>query len=91
MQSHTCYCYVEYSELTMQLPQHCTYKTKRHIPYTIVPVPHERKQLHESEYNSHESEIGSIHEFHLDTETSRLLIANWFRQNIFTNKRNFFK
>ena len=26
MQSHTCYCYVEYSVITMQLPQHCTCK-----------------------------------------------------------------
>ena len=37
-----------------------------------------------SEYNSHESEM--FHEFHLDTETSRLLIANWFHQNILTIK-----
>jgi len=28
-----------------------------HFPYTIVPAPHEQKQLHESEYNSHESEM----------------------------------
>jgi len=43
--------------LIMQLPQHCTCKTKHHFPFTIVPTPHERKQLHESEYNSHESEM----------------------------------
>jgi len=55
MQSHV-YCYAEYSVLTMQLPQHCVCKTKRHFPYTIVPTPHERK-LYESEYNSHESEM----------------------------------
>jgi len=42
------YCYIEYSVLTMQLPQHHTCKTKNHFPYTIVPNPHERKQLHES-------------------------------------------
>jgi len=29
---------------------------KYHFPYTIVPAPHGRKQLHESEHNSHESE-----------------------------------
>ena len=28
----------------------------------------------------------SNHELRLDTETSRLLIANWFRQNILTTK-----
>ena len=43
--------------LTMQLPQHSTCKSKHHFPYTIVPDPRERKQLHESEYNSHESEM----------------------------------
>ena len=51
------YCYVAFSVLTMQLPQHWTCKTKRYFPYTIVPTPYERKQLHESEYNSHESEM----------------------------------
>ena len=50
------YGYVEYSVLTMQLPQYCTCKTK-HFLYTIVPTPHQRKQLHESEYNSHESKM----------------------------------
>jgi len=32
---------------------------KHHFPYTNVPVPapHERKQLQESENNSHESEV----------------------------------
>jgi len=32
---------------------------KHHFPHTIVPVPatRERKQLHESESNSHESEL----------------------------------
>jgi len=39
------YCYVENSVLTMQLPQHCTCKSKYHFPYTIVPGSHERKQL----------------------------------------------
>jgi len=29
----------------MQLPQHCTCKSKYRFPYTIVPAPHERKQL----------------------------------------------
>jgi len=43
--------------LIMQLPQHCTCKSKHHFPYTIVPAQHDRKQLHESEYNSHESEM----------------------------------
>jgi len=51
------YCYVEYSVLTMQLPQHCTCKTKQYFAYIIVPTPHERKMLHESEYNSHENEM----------------------------------
>ena len=32
----------------MQLPQHCTCKTKHHFPYTTVLAPHERTQLHES-------------------------------------------
>jgi len=41
--------------LTMQLSQNCTCETKHHFPYTIMPTPHERKQHHESEYNSHES------------------------------------
>jgi len=53
------YCYVEYSVLAMQFPQHCTCETKHHFPYTILPAPHERKQLHESEYNSHDSEMFS--------------------------------
>jgi len=51
------YCFVECPGLTMQLPQHCTCKTKHHFPYTISPTPHERKQLHKSEYNSHEREV----------------------------------
>jgi len=42
------HCNVEYSVLTMQLPQHYTRKTKHHLPYTIVAVSIERKQLHES-------------------------------------------
>jgi len=54
--THVSY-FVEYSVLTMQLPQHYTCKTKHHFPYTIVPTPHERKQLYESEYNARESEI----------------------------------
>ena len=41
----------------MQLPQHCRCENKHHFPYTIVSTPHERKKLHESEYNSHESEL----------------------------------
>jgi len=32
-------------------------KMKHHFPYTVVPTPHEQKQFHESEYNSHESEM----------------------------------
>jgi len=52
-------CYVEYSVLTMQIPQHCTCKRKHHYLYTIVPTKHERKQLHESENDSHESEMVS--------------------------------
>ena len=51
------YCHVEYYVLTMQLPQHCTCKTKHYFAYIIVPAPHERKKLHESEHNSHESEM----------------------------------
>jgi len=47
-----------------------------------MPTTHVWKQLHESEYDSHESEI----EFHFDIETSRLLGANLFRQNILTTK-----
>jgi len=34
----------------------CTCKTKPQFPHTIVPTPHERKQLHEYEHNSHERE-----------------------------------
>jgi len=41
--------------LTMQLPQHSTCKSKHHFPYTIKSDPRERKQLHESANNSHES------------------------------------
>jgi len=33
----------------MQLPQHYTRKRKHHFPYTIMPAPHERIQLHKSE------------------------------------------
>jgi len=29
----------------MQLPQHCTCKSKHYFPYTIVPASYERKQL----------------------------------------------
>jgi len=43
------------SVLTMQLSQHCTCKSKDYFPCTIVPALRERKQLSESEYNSHES------------------------------------
>jgi len=39
------YCSVENSVLTMQLPHHCTCESKHHLPYTIVPASHERKQL----------------------------------------------
>ena len=49
------YCYAEYSVLTMQLPQHCTFKMRHNLPNTIMPSPHERKQLHESAYNSHQA------------------------------------
>jgi len=56
-------------------PQHYTCKMKHHFPYTIVPGTHKRKQLHESENNSHESELVLNHEFHPDTETSRLVIT----------------
>jgi len=49
------YCSVEYSVLTMQLPQQCTCKTK-HFFRTQLCRPH-MKQLHESDYNSHESEM----------------------------------
>jgi len=54
------YCYVEYSVLIVQLPQHCTCKTKHHIPYAFVPIPNERKQFHENECNSHESSMVPI-------------------------------
>jgi len=43
--------------LTKQLPQHSTCKSKNYFSYTIVSDPRERKQLHENEYNSHESEM----------------------------------
>jgi len=39
--THVYFC-VEYSVITMQLPQHSTYKMKHCFPYTIV---YERKQL----------------------------------------------
>ena len=51
------YCFVEYSVLTMQLPQHWSWKTKHHFPYTIVPTLQEWKQLHERDHSSHESEM----------------------------------
>ena len=51
------YFYVQYSVLPLQLPQHCACETKHHFPYTVVPIPRGRKQLHESEYNSHELEM----------------------------------
>jgi len=54
------YYYIEYSVLTKQLPQHHTCRTKQHFPYTIVSTPQERKQLHRSEYNWHESETVPI-------------------------------
>jgi len=41
----------------MQLPQHYTFKTNHDFPDTIMPTPHERKQLHKSKYNSRESEM----------------------------------
>jgi len=34
-----------------------TCKTKQHFPYTTVQAAHERKQFHENENNSHESEM----------------------------------
>jgi len=46
------YCYAEYSVLTMQLPQHCTCKTKHHFPYTILPT-------HMNENNS--TKVNTIH------------------------------
>jgi len=39
------YSYVKNSVLTMQLPQHCSCKSKKRFPYTVVPASHERKQL----------------------------------------------
>ena len=48
--------------------------------------PHEWKQLYESEYNSHKSEIVPTTNSIFDTEPSTLLIANWFHQNILTTK-----
>jgi len=54
------YRYVDYSVLTMQFPQHCTCKTKHHFLYTIVPTSHERNQLYESGYSSHESEMVAL-------------------------------
>jgi len=50
------FCYFECFVLTIQLPQHYTCKTKHHFPYTIVPAPTERKQLHESGNSTHEPE-----------------------------------
>jgi len=58
------YCYAEYSVLTMQLPQHCTSEMRHNLPYTIMPSPHERKQLHESQYNSHQARTFSERDPH---------------------------
>jgi len=43
------YRYVEYSVLTMQLPTALHMLNETPFPYTILPIPHERKQLHKSE------------------------------------------
>ena len=66
--------WVEYSVLTMQLPQHSTCETKCNFPYTILPAPHERKQLNESKKIHIQAKFN--HKFHPDTETSRLRITN---------------
>jgi len=56
-----------------------------------VPAPHERKQLHESECNSHESEKVPTTNAILTQKTSKLLIVNYFRQTILTTKQVFKK
>jgi len=59
-------------------------KTKHHFPYTIVSTPHARKQLHESEYNSHESDMVPLPTtYSILTQKSRLLIANYSFVKIF--------
>jgi len=50
-----------------------------------MSASHERKQLHESEYNSHENETVLTTNSIL-IQTSRLLIANYFRQHALTTK-----
>jgi len=55
----------------------------------LVPVPYERKQLHESENDSHESEMVPTTNAILIPGPSRLLIANNFCQTILTTKQVF--
>jgi len=74
------YCCFKYSVLTMQLSQHYTFKTKRHFPCTIVPDPHERKQLNESEMIPTANSI-------LTQRQLGFLIAKYFCQNILTTKQ----
>jgi len=49
MSKYSVYRYVEYSVLTMQLPTALHMLNETPFPYTILPIPHERKQLHKSE------------------------------------------
>jgi len=69
MQSHTRYSYVDNSVLTVQLPEHCTCKTKHHFPYTIVLAPIWTKRVPWKWIQFTWKRNDSNHEFHLDTET----------------------
>jgi len=71
-------------DCTMQLPQHYTCKTKHHFLHTIVPNPQTKTALRKLLQFILKRNC-SNHEFHLDTKTSRLFIANWL-QNILTTK-----
>jgi len=86
MQSHTRYSYVDNSVLTVQLPEHCTCKTKHHFPYTIVLAPTWTKRAPRKWIQFTWKRNDSNHEFHLDTETvdSQLFSSKYS----YDNKKN---
>ena len=67
------------------LPQQYTWKTKHDFPYTIFQ-PHMNENSSAKVNTIHMKRNYSNHEFHLATETSSLLITNWFHQNILNTK-----
>jgi len=66
-------CYVKYHVLTTQLLQHCICKTQLRFPYTIVPAPHERKQLHVS--SSLAQSLGEL-------QDRKALHETWFSRDL---------